>query len=913
MRTKYQLLWGSLFFSFLLPSCIADSLSGSSDEGVMLQPSFSLAPVQAEVRNAQNFSPEEGSQFTVERTDDNGTSKAIYTIKDSKMLSDAPLLLPKAGTYSFRIYGRSGDATNGIPVAFYDDAEVSKEGNASFSLHIVCAAMQVQLQNTDGTPIAKGNAKISLPELHGCGVFKTDFTVADETAIEVDNNSTPSGHNDEDILFHPEKTLTGGEELITISYEGKTYRYSPSSIPNFSAGKRYIYTLRLGTELAELVTVDIADFKPFILTKDNNNGFAGIYTEEDLIAFREAINKNSSIAEWSVTDKDGNNIINLYNDIKLTQEWVPINSFSNLQFNGNGHTISGLQFGLSTGKTGFFIEVKNATIKNLNITDVSIKLEENSSSIINKIYCGTLVSIAASSTIKNVHIKKVNITAAATKTSTTLYIGVLSGAYVGNITIDNVSVENAVIAGTSQYQLYIAGLSGYSTGVSITHTTLADIQITGIAKSTIYIAGLNGYSKQTSTIDATLTDVQVKGTCSGSSMVYTGGICGMNDETSPMQKISLNDISIDANATFYTYSGGIVGYNRKTDSPISQSKLDNIIMTSSTSKLVYNFTGGIVGYNLSPLENIELYNITCSAEAPSIYSTTDDKYKPYLCIGGAIGYNTASLHNIHASNLQIIASSPVEKDIPFLGAGGIVGFCYNSISPTMTQSSVDQCTVKGYKAGGIIGYNYSASLIGCAATNVNIDSNICSGGLIGYNYQGKNVFGCYSTGTVAISSEHIDGEYFYAGGLTGKGGNTVEVSYSTCDVINPSEDNDNYYSESYAGSFLGGGGRIYCTSCYATGSVNNSQNRDFIGNADLYENSEIRFCYTTQTDFVTELRAPAQLGGSANWDKLSPLPEEILRSKASITVYGTTWKASSLWLVPSKGAHPVINMNYHGE
>jgi len=354
-----------------------------------------------------------------------------------------------------------------------------------------------------------------------------------------------------------------------------------------------------------------------------------------------------------------------------------------------------------------------------------------------------------------------------------------------------------------------------------------------------------------------LTDVQVKGTCSGSSMVHTGGICGMNDETSPMQKISLNDISIDANATFYTYSGGIVGYNRKTDSPISQSKLDNIIMTSSTSKLVYNFTGGIVGYNLSPLENIELYNITCSAEAPSIYSTTDDKYKPYLCIGGAIGYNTASLHNIHASNLQIIASSPVEKDIPFLGAGGIVGFCYNSISPTMTQSSVDQCTVKGYKAGGIIGYNYSASLIGCAATNVNIDSNICSGGLIGYNYQGKNVFGCYSTGTVAISSEHIDGEYFYAGGLIGKGGNTVEVSYSTCDVINPSEDNDNYYSESYAGSFLGGGGRIYCTSCYATGSVNNSQNRDFIGNADLYENSEIRFCYTTQTDFVTELRAPA--------------------------------------------------------
>lgn len=881
MRTKYQLLWGSLFFSFLLPSCIADSLSGSSDEGVMLQPSFSLAPVQAEVRNAQSFSPEEGSQFTVERADDNGTSKAIYTIKDSKMLSDAPLLLPKAGTYSFRIYGRSGDTTNGIPVAFYDDAEVSKEGNASFSLHIVCAAMQVQLQNTDGTPIAKGNAEIRLPELHGCGVFKTGFTVADETAIELDNNSTPSGHNDEDILFHPEKTLTGGEELITISYEGKTYRYSPSSIPNFSAGKRYIYTLRLGTELAELVTVDIADFKPFILSKDNNNGLAGIYTEEDLIAFREAINNGTNIDEWAVTE-NGSQIINLYNDIVLTKEWIPIHSLKDLQFHGNEHTISNLKFEQATEDTGFFIEMSNVVVQDLNLTDVYIELNnETPASSAAQCYCGILSAAAESSIIQNVHIKEVEINSKAIGNKMTLYIGGVAGTLQNNSQIKNISIEHANINGT--------------------------------AKSNVYIAGLIGYTTKTSTDNIALTDIQISGTCLGGSTVYAGGLSGRNASASPTQKVSLNNIKITTNATYYIYCGGMIGYSAATDSPITQSKLTDITITSSTSKLINNYIGGLVGYNLAPIESIELNNIKSTAEATEVYSITDKNYTPYLCNGGVIGRNGASLHNIRASNLQIIASSPVEKDIPFLGAGGIVGFCYNSISPTMTQCSVDQCTVKGYKAGGIIGYNYSASLIGCAATNVNIDSNICSGGLIGYNYQGKNVFGCYSTGKVAISSEHIDGEYFYAGGLIGKGGNTVEVSYSTCDVINPSEDNDNYYSESYAGSFLGGGGRIYCTSCYATGSVNNSQNRDFIGNADLYENSEICFCYTTQTDFVTESRAPAQLGGSANWDKLSPLPEEILRSKASITVDGTTWKASSLWLVPSKGAHPVINMNYHGE
>lgn len=509
MRTKYQQLWGSLFSLFLFSACTADRLSGLSDERVILQPSFSLAPVQAEVRDAQSFSPEEGSLFTVEQTDDTSTPKAIYTIKDSKMLSDAPLLLPKAGTYSFRIYGRSGDTTNGIPVAFYDDAEVSKEGNASFSLHIVCAAMQVQLQNTDGTPIAKGNAKISLPELHGCGVFKTDFTVADETAIEVDNNSTPSGHNDEDILFHPEKTLTGGEELITISYEGKTYRYSPSSIPNFSAGKRYIYTLRLGTELAELVTVDIADFKPFILTKDNNNGFAGIYTEEDLIAFREAINKNSSIAEWSVTDKDGNNIINLYNDIKLTQEWVPINELNKLRFYGNGNTISNITIKQTAEYNGFFGKVINGSVVfNLNLTDVNVEYTPTATS-----YCGVICGYASSSVIQSIHLK--NIIANTTiNDKVTPQIGGCIGQSKGT-KIKDLSIENASIIGTGSSNIYLGGMFGYANTSPMEKIILSNINVSTTGGGNVYTGGISGYITTSSIKGVRLSGMQVQGTCTG--------------------------------------------------------------------------------------------------------------------------------------------------------------------------------------------------------------------------------------------------------------------------------------------------------------------------------------------------------------------------------------------------------------
>ena len=901
MKKTVHLFWDSLFFLSLFVSCTPDSLSESSN-AVTLQPSFNLAPVQAEIRSAEtSFQPEEGSRFTIERTDDHSTPAAVYTIKSGEMVSDAPLLLPKAGNYPFRIYGKSGH----IPVALYDGVTVNKEGEAHFSLSIVCAAMQVHLQAVDGSSIATGQAEITLQKLNGTGEFNTDFTVADETAIAKDGNTTPSGHNEEDILFHPDNTIAGGQELITISYGGKIYRYSPSSIPDFSAGKRYIYTLRLGTEKAELVTVDIADFKPFILTKDNNNNLAGIYTEEDLIAFREAINSGSSIDEWSVTE-DGNQMIYLYNDIVLTKEWTPINDLKKLRFYGNGNTISNITIKQAGTYNGFFGKVTGGSIVfNLNLSDIRVEYTPDATS-----YCGIICGYASGSVIQSVHMKKI-----VANTTVQGNFGVQIGGCAGqskSTKIKDINIEDASITGTGSSNIYFGGISGYANTSPMEKIILSNIQVSMTGGANVYVGGISGYITTSSIKGVRLSDIQMQGTCTGGSTLYTGGLAGKNVTASPVQEASLYNIEIKPSAKFYIYSGGMMGSNDAADSPISQSKLTNITITSSTSKLIHNFIGGVVGYNLASLENIELNNIKSTAEAMEVYST-EEMYTPYLCNGGVIGRNGASLHNIHASNLEIIASSPVEKDITFLGSGGIVGFCYSSTPPTLTQCSANQCTVKGYRAGGIIGYNYSASLIGCAATNVDIYSNLCSGGLIGFNYQGKNIFGCYSTGKVAITGDLIDKEYLYAGGLIGKGGNTIEVSYSTCDVTNPSEDNDGFDPKSYAGSFLGGSGRTYSTSCYATGSVNDRQDRDFIGNADLYENSEICFCYTTQTAFVTESRAPAQLGGSANWDKISPLPEEILRSKASITLDGITWEASSLWLAPSKGAHPVINMNYHGE
>lgn len=874
MKTIDHLLWMGIAFLSLFASCTEESLQDSAN-GVALQPSVKLTSIQAEARTTESiFQPEEGSIFIVERTDDNSTPAATYIFKDGKMVSDSPLLLPKAGNYSFRIYGKSENAIKGIPVAFCGETEVSKDGSATFALNIVCAAMQIHLQSADGSAIADGQAEITLPGLSGIGSFNIGFTVANETAIEADENVIPSGHNGDDyLLFHPGRTSTVGKELITISYEGRIYRYSPPSTPDFTAGKRYIYTLRLGTVKAELVTEEITSFQPFILTKENNSNLPGIYTEEDLINFRNAINGNTSIDEWIITDENGNKIINLYNDIALTQEWTPINTFDNLRFYGNGNTISGITINQTSAYNGFFGQVTgNSVIFRLNLADINIKYTPTSNS-----FCGIICGYANSAVIQDIHLK--------------------------NIEMD--------VAVNDKFSLYLSGCMGRAENSPIKNISIENASIKGTGSSNIYIAGISGYAVTSPMEQITLAGIQVQGECTGGSKVYAGGLAGLTGAGSSIRHASLHDITIDAKAIFYIYCGGMAG---SIGSPISQSKLSKITTTSSVSRLISNYTGGLAGYNgTALLENIELNDITSHAEAATIYST-NEKYTSYLCNGGLIGRNGSSLHNIHASELHITTSSPVEEDITFTGAGGMVGFQYHTSTPVITQCSTDHCTAEGYRAGGIIGYNYNGNLIGCAATNVDIHSNSNSGGLIGFNYTGKNIFSCYSTGEVAVSGKELNKDYTYAGGLIGQErGNKIEESYSTCNVINPSEDNDNDSSKSYAGSFLGGGGRSYTTSCYSTGSVNGRQNSYFIGCGDLYENSEIRFCYTTQAAFLEEIRSPAQLGGSAGWDISAPLPEEILRNKASITLDEITWKASSLWLVPCKGAHPVINMNYHGE
>ena len=101
----------------------------------------------------------------------------------------------------------------------------------------------------------------------------------------------------------------------------------------------------------------------------------GIYTLDDLIAFRDAVNNDADISQWVSNET----YINLYADIDATSiDWVPIQNLPNgYCFEGNEHTISLKKTIVRYDdyeKWGLFYRNSGGFIQNLNI-DLDMPLE----------------------------------------------------------------------------------------------------------------------------------------------------------------------------------------------------------------------------------------------------------------------------------------------------------------------------------------------------------------------------------------------------------------------------------------------------------------------------------------------------------------------------------------------------------
>ncbi|MBQ7901245.1 MAG: Ig-like domain-containing protein, partial [Clostridia bacterium] len=551
-----------------------------------------------------------------------------------------------------------------------------------------------------------------------------------------------------------------------------------------------------------------------------------IYTEQDL---------RSLVADtYGPYDLSIKHFYKLMNDIEVTANfWTPIgangsNTFNGI-FDGNGHTISGIQLSNSHyAHTGLFGK-NSGTIKNLTVEanivgkTVGAICGENSGTIEN---CSSRGSISNSSE------------------NTERYCGGLVGINTGTITLSNSSVTVTCPGWEA------GGLAGRSNNGTITYS-----YATG-AVSGRYAGGLAGRVYNTdSSVTSLVSNCYAGGDVSGTE--YAGGLIGFSDVYSGNRGyISIEYSYATGKVDGGNSNGGLVGYHNTRDR--------NFIRYS-----YYNSanTGNKVGFSatLGQMADRALYYMWDFDNIWDISSDTNNGY-PYLNVTGktkthyldgygdeddpymieteedlwALVLGTYDLTSKFCYQLQNDIEITAEHWTPIGGNGKKVfngifdgnGYTISGLKLSDSEFAYqglfanNSGTIKNLNVvGNISGREYvgllcayntgiidNCSSAGTAATVVNA-TEIYTGGLVGINMDGGAISNSHSTATVT-------GYNWEAGGLVGRNQNsTISCSYAAGDV-----------TARYAGGLVGRNhGRssdVITTieNCYATGDVTASTN-----------------------------------------------------------------------------------------
>ena len=284
---------------------------------------------------------------------------------------------------------------------------------------------------------------------------------------------------------------------------------------------------------------------------------AGIYTLEDLIAFRNARNND----EWDMSMwKNEAGEINLYSDIDMSSvtDWTPIKALNTDEvFKGNGHTLSNLT--ITTYKSseysyndlhGLFGD-NSGTIQDLHVTG-SIQLEvpdEYYNAYVGAICGVNRTSITGCSSAVNIKVTSVS-------NSADLYVGGIAGQSSNTLkdcrntgSVEGVSTQAYVggIVGETEYDSTISGcvnegtigqgLQCYAIGGIVAHASFTDIlsctnsgDVKGYQGAT-YVGGISGYcdgssSDSYSLIDQCTNNGAVSGGGASGNYSYVGGVVG---------------------------------------------------------------------------------------------------------------------------------------------------------------------------------------------------------------------------------------------------------------------------------------------------------------------------------------------------------------------------------------------------
>ena len=537
-----------------------------------------------------------------------------------------------------------------------------------------------------------------------------------------------------------------------------------------------------------------------------------IATAEQLEKFAELVN------DYTSPDTDACAVLTADINLSGVGNWTPIGDSSNNQysgsFDGDGHTISGLNIAGSDDYQGLFGYVyQGGTVQNLTV-DGTVS------------GAGTVGGIVAQNygTIQNC-------TNTGTVTGTYDYVG-------GVVGYNSGSVENCYNTGTVSGGV-VGGVVGYNSSSS----TVENCYNTGAVNSSgSNVGGVVGYNN-----GGTVTNCYNTGSVSGSgSSSFVGGVVGGNDEGTVENCYNIGEVSGSGTSS---YVGGVVGWN---DGTVTNCYNTGIVTgpDSGTSN-----KGGVVGLNSGTVTGCYFLNGTAEdgigsgedAEGAAAVTNLDELCENFKSDPWTISENLDRpvLKDNHEDDgseqhpYEIFTATQLEnfRDL----VNGPSGQVKDSDAHAKLMNDINLSSVCGPMLDD--GQPVSWIPIGTSSSNpyegtFNGAGHTISGLYINSSSDSNQGLFGYVSGSGKIEKLSVSGTVsggMYVGGVVGRnGGNVINCTFSgSVSGFGP------------VGGVVGSNNNGSVENCYNTGSVTGSA--DIVGGVVGYNSRSVTNCYNTGT------------------------------------------------------------------
>ena len=574
------------------------------------------------------------------------------------------------------------------------------------------------------------------------------------------------------------------------------------------------------------------------------NGVYQIYTADDLKEFAAIVNgtaegiaQNTSANAKLMKDIVLNEKIEVDDNGTVTNqkdlsEWTPIGTSSGYSgnFNGDGHTISGLYIDFNADYQGLFGYVSTdadntGTVQNLTVSG-SVKGDNyvggvvgyNRGRVENCHNTGSVTSSGSpvggvvgynGGTVKNCY-------------NTGSVSGPDSGNSVGGVVGDNGgTVENCYNTGSVKGDWYVGGVVGWNSSSG----TVTNCYNTGAVSGGVDVGGVVGYNS--GTVENCYNTGKVTGTRIDDYVGGVGGVVGYNIST--------------VTDCYFLQQGELPGNGDGSGTAGATG------LTADQFKDQNSFTSWTDFANTWEIKSI-FGRPTLKANA-EIGGTANNPYKIFTAtqlaafrdiVNGEDGQ--AANPNAHAKLMNDINLSSVCSKAK--GNWNPIGNIRRPYSGTFDgnghkiENLYINTTDSGAYNQGLFGYLGTSGDNKGTVQNLTVSGSVSGknyvGGVVGYN-DGGTVTGCIFSGSDSVSGE------WYVGGIAGRNNGTVKNCYSTGQVNGSADSND-------VGGVVGlNHGTV--ENCYNTGSVSG---KNYVGGVVGYNNGgSVTNSYNTGAGTVT--------------------------------------------------------------